>query len=141
MRTIKKLINTEKKVYIFLKNRAIQYRFMSDAEREGITYGDNVKPTERKVDDIMALQPNGTICFLGWAGRMCYHYNKKMCFVLIMKDTLMVQKIILSNAKTVRSHSRLDGLYFFTVFKKIVLVFLFAKLIALCNQRIYFQSN
>ena len=60
-----------------LKNKAIQYRFMSDAEREGITYGDNVKPTERKVDDIMALQPNGTICFLGWAGRMCYHYNKE----------------------------------------------------------------
>ena len=77
MRTIKKLINTEKKVYILLKNKAIQYRFMSDAEREGITYGDNVKPTERKVDDIMALQPNGTICFLGWAGRMCYHYNKE----------------------------------------------------------------
>ncbi len=25
----------------------------------------------------MALQPNGTICFLGWAGRMCYHYNKE----------------------------------------------------------------
>ena len=37
MRTIKKLINTEKKVYILLKNKAIQYRFMSDAEREGIT--------------------------------------------------------------------------------------------------------
>lgn len=51
-----------------------QYRFMSDAECEGITYGDNVKPTERPVDDIMALQPNGTICFLGWAGRVCYHY-------------------------------------------------------------------
>ena len=34
MRTIKKLINTEKKVYILLKNKAIQYRFMSDAERE-----------------------------------------------------------------------------------------------------------
>ena len=29
MRTIKKLINTEKKVYILLKNKAIQYRFMS----------------------------------------------------------------------------------------------------------------
>ena len=67
MRTIKKLINTEKKVYIFLKNRAIQYRFMSDAEREGITYGDNVKPTERKVDDIMALQPNGTILLQWWS--------------------------------------------------------------------------
>lgn len=74
MQTIKKLISNEKKVYILLRSKAIQYRFMSDAEREGITYGDNVKPTERLVDDIMALQPNGTICFLGWAGRVCYHY-------------------------------------------------------------------
>lgn len=69
MRTIKELINNEKKVYIILCNKAIQYRFMSDAEREGITYGDNVKPTERQVDDIMALKSDGTICFLGWAGR------------------------------------------------------------------------
>ena len=63
----------------FISDRIIiwRLRFMSDAEREGITYGDNVNPTERKVDDIMALQPNGTICFLGWAGRMCYHYNKE----------------------------------------------------------------
>ena len=74
MRTIKELISNEKKVYILLKSKAIQYRFMSDAECEGITYGDNVKPTERPVDDIMALQSNGTICFLGWAGRVCYHY-------------------------------------------------------------------
>lgn len=45
MRTIKELISNEKKVYILLKSKAIQYRFMSDAEREGIIYGDNVKPT------------------------------------------------------------------------------------------------
>ena len=25
---------------------------------------------------IMALHDDGTICFLGWAGRMSYHYNK-----------------------------------------------------------------
>ena len=76
MRTIKELINNEKKVYILLRNKAIQYRFMSDAERECITYGDNVKPTERQVDDIMALKSDGTICFLGWAGRMSYHHSK-----------------------------------------------------------------
>lgn len=76
MRTIKELINNEKKVYILLRNKAIQYRFMSDAEREGITYGDNVKPTERQADDIMALKSDGTICFLGWAGRMCYHHSR-----------------------------------------------------------------
>ena len=76
MRTIKELINNEKKVYILLRNKAIQYRFMSDAEREGVTYGDNVKPTDRQVDDIMVLKSDGTICFLGWAGRMCYHHSK-----------------------------------------------------------------
>ena len=74
MRTIKELITTDKKVYILLKTKAIQYRFMSDAEREGITYGDKATVTERPVDDIMALRPDGTICFLGWAGRVCFHY-------------------------------------------------------------------
>lgn len=24
----------------------------------------------------MALKADGTICFLGWAGHMCYHYGK-----------------------------------------------------------------
>lgn len=74
MRRIKELISTEKKVYILLSTKAIQYRFMSDAAREGITYGDGVAATERPVEDIMALKENATICFLGWAGRMCYHY-------------------------------------------------------------------
>lgn len=73
MRRIRELINHEKKVYILLRTKVMQYRFMSDAEREGITYADGIKPTERPVDDIMALKADGTICFLGWAGRMCYH--------------------------------------------------------------------
>lgn len=76
MRTIKELVRNEKKVYIYLSSKAIEYRFMSDAEREGIIFGDGVKPTERQIDDIMALHDDGTICFLGWAGRMSYHYNK-----------------------------------------------------------------
>ena len=75
MRKIRQLINSNKKVYIFLKNKAIQSRFMSDTEREGITFRDMVKPTERQADDIMALNADGAICFLGWAGRMCYHYG------------------------------------------------------------------
>lgn len=76
MRKIKNLINPEKKVYILLKNEAIRYRFMSDAAYEGITYGDGVLATERQADEIMALQKDGTICFLGWAGHMCYHHSK-----------------------------------------------------------------
>ncbi|MBQ6708341.1 MAG: hypothetical protein IJM97_05265 [Clostridia bacterium] len=77
MRTIKNLLKNEKKVYIYLNSKAIRYRFMSDAELEGITYGDGVLPTEREVEDIMSLHSDGTICFLGFAGRMFAHYNKR----------------------------------------------------------------
>ena len=76
MRTIRELVNQEKNVYILLRTKAMQYRFMSDAAREGITFGDGITPTERNVNDIMALLPDGTICFLGWVGRMCYHHGK-----------------------------------------------------------------
>ncbi len=54
----------------------------------------------------------GQFVFWDGQGECVTTTTKKMCFVLIMKDTSMVQKIILSNAKTVRSHSRLDGLTF-----------------------------
>ena len=72
MRKIKDLISPDKKVYIILKNDEIRERFMIDAQNEGITFGDGVKPTERKADDIMSLQANGTICYVGWAGRICF---------------------------------------------------------------------
>lgn len=76
MRTIRELVNQEKKVYIYLRTTELQERFMRDAEREGIAFGDGMKPTERKADEIMALQADGAICFLGFAGRMSYHYGK-----------------------------------------------------------------
>ena len=70
MRMIKQLIQKEKKVYIILRGKSIKYRFMSDAEREGVLYADGSLPTEKEVDDIVSLQPDGTLLFLGWAGRM-----------------------------------------------------------------------
>ena len=75
MRNIKDLINNEKKVYILLKNEDIAKRFMADAETEGITFGDGVKPSYRKPDDIMALLPDGTLCYVGFIGRM-YHKSE-----------------------------------------------------------------
>ena len=76
MRTIRELIGKEEKVYILLRNKPIRYRFMADAAMEGITYGDGIPFTDREVEDIMALQSDGTVCFLGWAGHMCYHYSE-----------------------------------------------------------------
>lgn len=90
MRTIKELINPTKKVYIIMRAKEMRFRFMSDAAREGITFSDGVKLTERSVDDIMVLQTDGTVCFLGFAGRMKYHHNKEIPYASTMKSTLMV---------------------------------------------------
>lgn len=73
---IRELIDSERTVYIVLRDKAAQYRFMSDAEREGITYTNGTKPTEQEAEEIMALHPDGTISFLGWAGRILYHNIK-----------------------------------------------------------------
>ncbi len=72
MRKIKELLQQGKKVYIVLPTKAMQYRFMSDADREGITFGDGVRAIDRMSSDIMALLPDGHICFVGWVGRMCF---------------------------------------------------------------------
>ena len=74
--SISNLIGSERTVYSRLRDRATRYRFMSDAEREGITYSDGSSPTELAAEDIMALHPDKTIAFLGWAGRVRYHHIK-----------------------------------------------------------------
>lgn len=76
MRTIRELVGKEEKVYILLRSKSIRYRFMADAAMEGITYGDGTPATDREVEDIMALQSDGTVCFLGWAGHMCYQLRE-----------------------------------------------------------------
>ena len=75
MRTIKQLISKENKVYFFMKDEDTCRRFYYDAEAEGITFG-GAKPTGKDTSDIIALLPNGEICYAGWAGHMCY-YNCK----------------------------------------------------------------
>ena len=75
MKTIIDLINKNEKVYVFLSNDAIREKFMIDAEEQGLSFGDGVKPTQRIADDIMAILPDKTICYLGWAGRMFYKHN------------------------------------------------------------------
>ncbi len=77
MRTIKQLIRSDKKIYIYLWNRETKEKFCRDAEAEGITFAGKVKVTVNKLDDIMALLSNGVICYLGFVGRMCYGSGSK----------------------------------------------------------------
>ena len=74
MRTIKQFINIADKVYFFMKDKETCRRFYQDAEQEGITFcGEH--PTEKETTDIVALLPDGDICYVGWAGHMCYHHG------------------------------------------------------------------
>lgn len=72
MRTIRNLSNREKRVYIYLRTEEIQQRFIDEAAKEGIIFGDGVSITEREIDDIMALNADGTVNFLCWGGRMMW---------------------------------------------------------------------
>ena len=75
MRTIEQFINKTKKVYFFMKDKDTCHNFYQAAEAEGISFC-GAPPTQKETTDIIALLPSGEICYVGWAGRMCYHNCK-----------------------------------------------------------------
>jgi hypothetical protein len=78
-RTITALLNLKGRVYVYLANKAIAERFMKDAEDECFAFGDGVKPTERETDDIIALNKDHTINYLGWCGHLAFKNPKAFC--------------------------------------------------------------
>ena len=72
MRTIKQFISKTNKVYFFFQNTNLCKQFYENAEAEGITFG-GTNPTDKEPTDLVALLPDGEICYVGWAGRMCYN--------------------------------------------------------------------
>ena len=47
MKTIKELASTGERVYVHLKDEETAMSFLRQAESEGFTFGDGMKPTER----------------------------------------------------------------------------------------------
>ena len=72
MRTINDLTKLNGRVYIYLANAEIGNRFLQQAEAEGFTYHDGVKPTERGCSTIMAVNRDKTINFVGTNGRITF---------------------------------------------------------------------
>ena len=61
------------RIYVYLATTEIGRRFLQDAEAEGFTFADGVKPTEREPDFFFALNRNMTINYIGFIGRLAYH--------------------------------------------------------------------
>ena len=72
MRTIKDLVNQHGKVYVYIASDEIGNQFMQQAESEGFTFSDGAKPTSRCYAEIMAVNDNYTINFVGTVGRMAF---------------------------------------------------------------------
>lgn len=70
MRTIRSLIQPDKNIIFYVKNSTVRCRFLLDAEQEGITLGNGKKPTEAAEEEYYVLHSDGTLYYLGWAGRM-----------------------------------------------------------------------
>ncbi len=72
MRTVRELSQLDGRVFVYLRDRETALRFLREAEREGFTFGDGAKPTEREPDDIYALHPDGTLNYTGFVGHMAF---------------------------------------------------------------------
>ena len=82
-RTLTELLNPTVKVYVHLSDQAERTDFMKTAELEGFKFGDGTKPTAREADEVMAINEDKTINFLGFAGSMVRSKLSR----LISKDT------------------------------------------------------
>lgn len=76
IRRIADLFGRKDKIYIYLANRDIGNQFLKDAEKEGFHFGDEISPTEREPDEVMAIHTDRTICYLGCVGHL-FFYQKK----------------------------------------------------------------
>ena len=73
MSRIKSLLaNNDGRIYVFLSDSIIASQCMADAEKEGFTFFDGVKPTRRTPANVMAINKDGTINYVGTNGRIAY---------------------------------------------------------------------
>ena len=79
MKTIKELASTGERVYVHLKDEETAMKFLHQAESEGFTYGDGMKPTERHWSDLYAIHLDGTLNYVGSVGRIEYASEADSC--------------------------------------------------------------
>ena len=70
MKTIKSLINPDKKVYVKMNSADDCKRFFYLAEKGGFLFGDGIKPTAKHHSDLIAVLPDKTLCYAGTYGRI-----------------------------------------------------------------------
>lgn len=71
-RTIRELSRLDGRVYVYLADEAAGRRFLAAAEAEGFAFPDGAAPTQRHAAQIMAVNADGTLHYVGAAGRIAF---------------------------------------------------------------------
>ena len=78
MRTVGELLLNNGIIYVWFSTQELCRHFLKQAEREGFSFGDGVKPTKRETDDYLAINPDWTLNYIGLMGRMAFAGAKYM---------------------------------------------------------------
>ncbi len=79
MSKIKSLLSANTgKIYVYLDSTDICKRFLQDAESEGFAFTDGTKPTQKHISDVIALNRDMTINYVGFVGRVAYQAARKI---------------------------------------------------------------
>lgn len=76
-KTIRELTELNGRVYVYLADEATGRQFLEQAEQEGFTFGDGVEPTQRHWSDLMAVNHDGTINYVGTNSRIAWSSGAK----------------------------------------------------------------
>ena len=76
-KSIRELSQMDGRVYVYLRTTEISEKFLEEAEKEGFTFCDGLKPTERKAETIMAVNPDLTLNYVGTNGRIAFGSGAK----------------------------------------------------------------
>lgn len=74
---ISNLLNLKGRVYVYLADEETGKQFMQQAEIEGFTFKDGVKPTQRDWEGILALNRDLTLNYVGFVGHMAFGAKAK----------------------------------------------------------------
>lgn len=82
MKTIRSLFDEynekEHRIYLHFKTEELCKAFLRQAENEGFTFCDGVKPTERETDSILAVNGDKTINYVGFIGHIAFAGAEKV---------------------------------------------------------------
>ena len=73
MSKIRKVLSTNPgRIYVYLADRDVCEQFLRDAEKEGFLFTDGTKPTQKHTSDLIAVNSDLTINYVGFIGRAAY---------------------------------------------------------------------